>query len=185
MAKQFRLNLRSRSIPYDRYANDSAFSQKHPKMLKRDVDALHSVLLSFTLLARKFRLAQENLPKTGRARPDFRDFLNEVEPDLKIAIAILASELGFAICRCCWPPEVLAADLEGQHLGPVPKESRSKIPASIRRLFPEQERLQTRSLEKRRAQLVLNVGASGLNGSQIHKALARACRPPSSGTKAA
>jgi hypothetical protein len=47
-------------------------------------------------------------------RSDFEQFLNELDRDLRIATAVLAGELGFAVCRCCWPPEVLATDLAGQ-----------------------------------------------------------------------
>ena len=79
-----------------------------------DVDALHSALLSFTLLAGKLRLARKKRPMSEWTRSDFEQFLNELDGDLRIATAVLAGELGFAICRCCWPPEVLATDLAGQ-----------------------------------------------------------------------
>jgi hypothetical protein len=103
-----------------------------------DIDALHSALLSFTLLFGKLRLAREKLPATERTRSDFGQFLNEFERDLRIATATLAGELGFALCRCCWPPEVLATDLEGhvRCLGLVEKKSGSNMSASARRFSP-------------------------------------------------
>lgn len=100
-----------------------------------DIDALHSALLSFTLLFGKLRFARENLPAAERTRSDLGQFLNELERDLRIATATLAGELGFAVCRCCWPPEVLATDLEGhvRCLGPVEKKPASKMSVSGRR----------------------------------------------------
>jgi hypothetical protein len=101
-----------------------------------DIDALHSALLSFTLLSGKLRLLREKLPVTERTRSGFVQFLNELEPDLRIATALLAGELGFAVCRCCWPPEVLATDLEGhvRCLAPVEKKSGNNMSASARRI---------------------------------------------------
>ena len=78
-----------------------------------DIDALHSALLSFTLLAGKLRLAREKRPEGKWTRCDIEQFLNELDRDLSIPTAMLAGELGFAVCRCCWPPEVLATDLAG------------------------------------------------------------------------
>jgi hypothetical protein len=100
-----------------------------------DIDALHSALLSFTLLFEKLRFAREKLPATEKTRSDFGQFLNELELDLRIATATLAGELGFTVCRCCWPPKVLATDLEGhvRCLGPVERKSGSKTSASARR----------------------------------------------------
>jgi hypothetical protein len=107
-----------------------------------DIDALHSALLSFTLLSEKLRLAREKFPVKERARSDFEQLLNGLEADLKVATAVFAGELGFAVCRCCWPPEVLATDLEGQltRLSPVEKKSRRKMSAS-RSVLREQARL--------------------------------------------
>jgi hypothetical protein len=62
----------------------------------------------------KTRHAREKRPMREWTRSDFGQFLNELERDLRIATAVLAGELGFAVCRCCWPPEVLATDLAGQ-----------------------------------------------------------------------
>ena len=79
-----------------------------------DIDALHSALLSFTLLSGKLRTVRTKRPVPEWSRTDFGKFLNELDRDLRVAIAMLASELGFSICQCCWPPEVLATDLSGQ-----------------------------------------------------------------------
>jgi hypothetical protein len=84
------------------------------KAAQVDVDALHSAFLSFTLLAGRLRLARNKRPMSAWTKSDFEQFLNELDRDLRIATAVLAGELGFAVCRCCWPPEVLATDLAGQ-----------------------------------------------------------------------
>ena len=99
-----------------------------------DIDALHSALLSFTLLFGKVRFARERVLAPESTGSDFRQFLNELDLDLRIATATLAGELGFDVCRCCWPPEVLATDIEGhvRCLGPVEERSGSKTSDSSR-----------------------------------------------------
>jgi hypothetical protein len=79
-----------------------------------DIDALHSALLSITVVSEKIRSARE-LPLAKEKIPaDFDRFLYEVESDLRIAKATLAGELGFNLCPHCWPPELLATDLAGR-----------------------------------------------------------------------
>jgi hypothetical protein len=120
MGKRSRRNLQpsarfTRSLRHGRRNGTKAL--RHDQMerdAEKDVDALHSALLSFTLLAGKLRLAREKRPVNEWTRSDFGQFLNELDRDLRIATAVLAGELGFAVCRCCWPPEVLATDLAGQ-----------------------------------------------------------------------
>ena len=120
MGKQLRRNLQlptrvTRSLRSRR--RHETKPSRHDQMEKdaqKDVDALHSALLSFTLLAGKLNGAREKRPMSEWTRSDSEQFLNEVDRDLRIATAVLASELGFAVCRCCWPPEVLASDLTGQ-----------------------------------------------------------------------
>lgn len=84
------------------------------KANQMDIDALHSALLSFTLLSGKLRTVGAKRPVNEWSRVDFGKFLNELDRDLRVAVAMLASELGFSVCQCCWPPEVLATDLSGQ-----------------------------------------------------------------------
>jgi hypothetical protein len=78
-----------------------------------DIDALHSTLLSITLLSEKIRAVRENHPPSNGTRSPLGDFLEEVERDLRIAKATLAGELGFALCPRCWPPDLVAIDLAG------------------------------------------------------------------------
>ena len=78
-----------------------------------DIDALHSTLLSITLLSEKIRAVRENHPPSNGTQSAIGDFLEEVERDLRIAKATLAGELGFALCPRCWPPELVAIDLAG------------------------------------------------------------------------
>jgi len=79
-----------------------------------DSDALHSALISLTLLPEELRSARENISTTsGKQRTVLVDFLATIERDLRLAKATLATELGFPVCQCCWPPELLASDAEG------------------------------------------------------------------------
>jgi hypothetical protein len=79
-----------------------------------DIDALHSALLSITVVSEKVRAAREMVPAIGKAPADLGKCLNEVESDLRIAKATLGGELGFSLCPHCWPPELVATDLRGR-----------------------------------------------------------------------
>jgi hypothetical protein len=113
MGKQSRRNVQP-STHFTRSLRDGRrHGARALRVAQMDIDALHSALLSFTLLAGKLRLAREKRPESEWTRCDFEQFLNELDRDLSIPTAMLAGELGFAVCRCCWPPEVLATDLAG------------------------------------------------------------------------
>ena len=88
-----------------------------------DIDALHSSLLSITVVSEKVRAAREKLSATGDVPAGLEEFLCEVENDLRIAKATLGGELGFSLCpRCCprcWPPELVATDLDGELNCPI------------------------------------------------------------------
>lgn len=76
-----------------------------------DIDALHSALFSLTVLPEKIRTAHDNLLAVQADCPTgFTVFLEGLERDLRIAKATLARELGFAVCTCCWPPEICVTD---------------------------------------------------------------------------
>jgi ribosomal protein S27AE len=79
-----------------------------------DIDALHSALLSITVVSEKVRSARQDLPATPNAPAGLGKFLYDVESDLRIAKATLAGELGFTLCPRCWPPELVALDLDGR-----------------------------------------------------------------------
>jgi len=79
-----------------------------------DIDALHSALLSITIVSEKLRSTRELLAVSGDAPAAFGKFLYEAESDLRIAKATLAGELGFSLCPRCWPPELVTADREGR-----------------------------------------------------------------------
>jgi len=55
----------------------------------------------------------------GRHAAGLGKFLCEVENDLRMAKATLGGELGFSLCPRCWPPELVAIDLDGQLNCPV------------------------------------------------------------------
>jgi hypothetical protein len=79
-----------------------------------DIDALHSTLLSISLVSEKLRTARENLP-TNRQVPAWIDnVLLQTESDLRVAKATLAGELGFSLCPHCWPPEFITTDRDGR-----------------------------------------------------------------------
>lgn len=85
------------------------------KAVGMDIDALHSALVSLTVCPEQVRSARENLTAAnGNGPASLGDFLDSLERDLRVAKATLAGELGFTLCRCCWPPELLATDGNGQ-----------------------------------------------------------------------
>jgi hypothetical protein len=84
-----------------------------------DIDALHSALLSITVVSEKLRSARGTLSAIGETRTDLGQCLSEAEADLRLAQATLAGELGFSVCPHCWPPQLLATDLAGQLNCPV------------------------------------------------------------------
>ena len=79
-----------------------------------DIDALHSTLLSISLVSEKLRDVRENLSTNGDATTGVGNLLFEAENDLRVAKATLAGELGFRLCPRCWPPELVATDRDGR-----------------------------------------------------------------------
>jgi len=83
------------------------------QMSGMDIDALHSTLLSISLVSDKLRVARENLPANGHFPVNVGNLLDQAEGDLRVAKATLAHELGFRLCPHCWPPELIAIDRNG------------------------------------------------------------------------
>jgi hypothetical protein len=79
-----------------------------------DIDALHSTLLSISLVSDKLRLARQNLPADGYSAVYLGSLLDKAEGDLRVAKGTLAHELGFRLCPHCWPPELIATDRSGR-----------------------------------------------------------------------
>jgi hypothetical protein len=75
-----------------------------------DIDALHSVLLSVTVVSEKLRKVRDALPASDDVTSDTVKTLEQAEADLRLTKATLAGELGFNLCPHCWPPELLATD---------------------------------------------------------------------------
>ncbi len=93
-----------------------------------DIDALHSALLSLTVLPEQIRSARANVSVSNGGTPSaFEEFLSAMERDLRIAKATLARELGFPVCRCCWPPELLATGADGREHCPASPKTASAI----------------------------------------------------------
>ena len=84
-----------------------------------DTDALHSTLVSITVVSEKLRSAREFLPVTENVPAGLEKFFYEVESDLRIAKATLGRELGFSLCPRCWPPELAMIDKNGRLNCPV------------------------------------------------------------------
>ena len=83
-----------------------------------DIDALHSTLLTVTLVSEKLSAVARELPgENGPA--SVKRALTEIESDLRVAQATLAGELGFRSCPHCWPPELLTVDRHGQEVCPA------------------------------------------------------------------
>ena len=79
-----------------------------------DIDALHSTLLSITMVSNKLRAGREVVPQLESVAPGCGDLLTEAERDLRMATATLAGELGFNVCPRCWPPELVTSDRNGR-----------------------------------------------------------------------
>ena len=88
-------------------------------MANMEIDALHSTLLSISLVSDNLRTARENLPAHGQSPVNIGNLLDKAEDDLRMAKATLAHELGFRLCPRCWPPELIATDRSGRTHCPV------------------------------------------------------------------
>src|SRR6478752_6809075 len=97
-----------------------------------DIDALHSALLSITVVSEKVRAAREILSATGDAPARLGKFLCEAENDLRMAQATLGGELGFSLCPRCWPPELVATDLAARLIVPSVDEFRTSKRRELR-----------------------------------------------------
>jgi hypothetical protein len=84
-----------------------------------DLDALHSALLSVSLVSDKLRRVCESFSEPVASRPDLPRVLAEAEGDLRVAKATLAGELGFHLCPRCWPPELVTTDRQGKTICPA------------------------------------------------------------------
>ena len=80
-----------------------------------DIDALHSALLSITIVSEKVRTARQTVDELNTDYvPGLADLLGEAERDLRMTKATLAGELGFDVCPRCWPPEIVTTDAHGR-----------------------------------------------------------------------
>jgi hypothetical protein len=82
-------------------------------MASMDIDALHSTLLSISLVSDKLRTARETLFANGHSAVHLGNLLVQAEGDLRVAKATLGHELGFRLCPHCWPPELITTDRNG------------------------------------------------------------------------
>ncbi len=97
-------------------ATESPQARFNPSAM--DIDALHSTLLTVTLVSEKLSSIARDLPgKNGTA--NIKRALIDAENDLRVAKATLAGELGFHVCPRCWPPELLTVDRQGAETCPA------------------------------------------------------------------
>ena len=89
-----------------------------------DIDALHSALISLTIVPEEIRSTREALAAAcENETPGLAAFLENIERDLRVAKAALAHELGFPLCQCCWPPQLMATNSDGgTHCSRWPQE---------------------------------------------------------------
>jgi hypothetical protein len=83
-----------------------------------DTDALHSALLSITIVSEKLRNGRDTIGQVEELPPHLRELLDEAVSDLRMAKATLAGELGLDVCPRCWA-ELLTIDRNGHLSCPV------------------------------------------------------------------
>ena len=117
----------------NRYQSVTTLSQSRATLGAMDIDALHSALVSLTVLSEKLHAAGEELSEAQGAVPfDFGILLGGIERDLRTAKASLALELGFDVCGCCWPPELLVKSATGELRCPSRELIRSSSQRRVR-----------------------------------------------------
>ena len=108
----------------------SAISQnRHTTATKSSREAFNLFSWTLTLyILRSFQsrwFLKKSAPreKSSRLREmrrlGWESFFCEAENDLRMAQATLGGELGFSLCPRCWPPELIATDLDGKLNCPV------------------------------------------------------------------
>jgi hypothetical protein len=107
-----------------------------------DIDALHSALVSLTILPEELRETREELRANAGIAPAGLDpFLGSIERDMRLAKAALARELGFPVCQCCWPPELLVTATDGAvSCASGDQRERYRSTGTARNLMPDESR---------------------------------------------
>jgi hypothetical protein len=109
----------TKKISHNRNKIATTLPRNVVQLIVMDIDALHSALLSITVVSEKLRSAREFLPVTETLPAGLEKFLYEMERDLRLAKATLGGELGFSLCPRCWPPELATIDTSGRLNCPV------------------------------------------------------------------
>jgi hypothetical protein len=109
----------TKKISHNRNKIATTLPRNVVQLIVMDIDALHSALLSITVVSEKLRSAREFLPVTETLPAGLEKFLYEMERDLRLAKATLGGELGFSLCPRCWPPELATIDTNGRLNCPV------------------------------------------------------------------
>ena len=77
--------------------------------------------------------AKKKLP-AGKKKKEVEGLLLDAEEKIKEAEARIAHELGFPICKRCWPPSIMVHNDEGEFIcrgcgKPMPAGASSDVPA--------------------------------------------------------
>jgi len=74
-------------------------------------DQLNEYLAAAKAVIDIFRGIRAELPE-GKAFDDIRQHIETAEKALALSEAELAKELGFRLCRCTWPPQIMLWEKE-------------------------------------------------------------------------
>ena len=82
----------------------------------------------------QLKLLKDKLP-SGKKRDEAERLLKEAEERMKEAEVRIAHELGFPVCKRCWPPEIMIHNDEGKFIcrncgRPMPVGVSDDIPRS-------------------------------------------------------
>lgn len=78
-----------------------------------NIQAIKEALASIAQSIDVLRSMQAKLP-TGKKQTEAAKLLTEAEGKLKEAEARIAHELGFPVCKRCWPPEIMVRRDDGE-----------------------------------------------------------------------
>lgn len=76
------------------------------------MESINDALQTFTSAVSALRAAKELLP-AGPEREAASKAIDEAERAVKIAEAEAARRMGYTICRCTWPPQIMLEEPSG------------------------------------------------------------------------
>ena len=82
-----------------------------------NVKAIKAGLLTIAKVTDRMTALKDKLP-SGKDRDSIERLLAEAREQLKEAEARIAHEIGFPICKRCWPPEIMTHNDDGDFACP-------------------------------------------------------------------